>query len=191
MQLSGIKWRLTVLSLLCMNGPLCGSDDELVPAGQLARQWRRTKSLAEPEEKVRKGMSVVEDGGVASSVKPLEITVDARTLASFRNIQFGLNSAEIEEGASRAQLAEIARAMQSAGDERFLIEGHTCDRGGEELNANLSRRRAQAVRDALVALGVDGSRLQSIGCGQGDPIAPNTDEQARAKNRRVQIFRRI
>lgn len=191
MRLPGISRPFTLLSFLCLSLQVFAGSDEVLTAEQLARQWRRTKSLAEPEEKVRKGMSVVEDGGLASSVKPLEITVDARTLASFRNIQFGLNSAEIEEGASRAQLAEIARAMQSAGDERFLIEGHTCDRGGEELNANLSRRRAQAVRDALVALGVDGSRLQSIGCGQGDPIAPNTDEQARAKNRRVQIFRRI
>lgn len=191
MQSSGIPRPLAVLSFLCLSLQLFAAGDELVPAEQLAKQWRRTKSLAAPEEKVRKGMSVVEAGGGASTGKPLEVTVDAKTLASFQNIQFRLNSAEIEEGASRAQLAEIARAMQNAGDERFLIEGHTCDLGGEALNEDLSRRRAQAVREALVVLGTDGARMQAMGCGQGDPIVPNSDEQARAKNRRVQIFRRL
>ena len=182
---------LAVLFLLCLSSQLYGAGDEITPAEQLAKQWRRTKSLAAPEEKVRKGMSVVEVGGGSSMGKTLEITVDAKTLASFQNIQFQLNSAEIAEGTSGAQLNESAKAMQSAGNEQFLIEGHTCDRGGEMLNTDLSRRRAQAVREALVTLGVDAVRLQAIGCGQGDPIVPNTDEQARARNRRVQIFRKL
>ena len=191
MQSHGIPKLLNALLILSLSSQLYGAGDEITPAEQLAKQWRRTKSLAAPEEKVRKGMSVVEVGGGSSPSKTLEITVDAKTLASFQNIQFQLNSAEIAEGTSDAQLNEIAKAMQSAGNEQFLIEGHTCDRGGEVLNADLSRRRAQAVREALVALGVDGTRMQAMGCGQGDPIVPNTDEPARAKNRRVQIFRKL
>ncbi len=189
MQLSGKQRFLRVPVFLSL--PIFGAGDELVSAEQLANQWRRTKPFSAPEEKVRKGMALVEASGGTSPGKSFEVTVDAKTLASFQNIQFRLNSAEIEAGASRAQLAEIARAMQNAGDERFLIEGHTCDRGGEALNADLFRRRAQAVWEVLVALRVDGIRMQTMGCGQSEPIVPNTDEQARAKNRRVQIFRRL
>ena len=162
--------------------------EETVGAEQLAKQWRRTKSLVQPEVKVRKGMAVVgEDRGNLASV---ETPVAVSTSASFQNIRFRFNRAEIEDEGSRAQVVEIARAMQLAGSEKFLIEGHTCDVGDERANLGLSVRRAMAVRDALVGLGVAADRLQAVGCGKGYPLKPNVDEVSRESNRRVQVFRR-
>ena len=162
--------------------------EETVGAEQLAKQWRRTKSLVQPEVKVRKGMAVVgEDRGNLASV---ETPVAVSTSASFQNIRFRFNRAEIEDEGSRAQVVEIARAMQLAGSEKFLIEGHTCDVGDERANLGLSVRRAMAVRDALVGLGISADRLQAVGCGKGYPLKPNVDEVSRESNRRVQVFRR-
>jgi outer membrane protein OmpA-like peptidoglycan-associated protein len=166
----------------------CLAGEETVRAEQLAKQWRRTKSLAQPEVKVRKGMAVV--GAEGAGLTTVETPVAVETSASFQNIRFRFNRAEIEDEASRAQVVEIARAMQLAGSEKFLIEGHTCDVGDERSNLGLSVRRAMAVRDALVSLGISGERLQAVGCGMGYPLKPNVDEASREANRRVQVFRR-
>ena len=89
------------------------------------------------------------------------------------------------------QIAEIARAMKQAGSELFLIEGHTCDLGDHSYNLRLSHERALMVKTALERHGVESGRLQVLGFGESDPVVANTDEAARAKNRRVQIFRKL
>lgn len=68
-----------------------------------------------------------------------------------------------------------------------LIEGHTDDRGGPEVNQRISQRRADAVRAALVAKGVDGGRITAVGRGEEAPIASNESSDGRARNRRVEI----
>jgi outer membrane protein OmpA-like peptidoglycan-associated protein len=163
------------------------AGEETVRAEQLAKQWRRTKSLVQPEVKVRKGMVVV--GAEGASFTAVETPVAVETAASFQNIRFRFNRAEIEDEASRAQLLEIARAMRLAGSEKFLIEGHTCDVGDERSNLGLSVRRAMAVRDALVGLGIPLASLRAVGCGEGYPLKPNVDNASREANRRVQVFR--
>ena len=150
----------------------------VVPSEALVTRWLRTKSLAAPTALVRKGMSA-------------EATVDAQTGASFQNIHFERDSALLLPGITQVQLAEVARAMETAASERFVIEGHTCDLGSDTHNAALSQRRALAVKDALCALGVAPERLLVLGMGSTDPAAPNLDESLRARNRRVQVFRRL
>ncbi len=71
---------------------------------------------------------------------------------------------------------------------RVRIEGHTDDRGSTNLNQVLSQQRADAVREALVARGVDGSRITSVGVGEGAPVAANDSAAGRAKNRRVEVI---
>jgi len=182
--------KLGVLVLLVLTaGVALAAEPQVVPAADLAKKWKRTKSLAAPVEKVRKGLHVKEAGSTGAG--PVEVKVDADTAMSFQNIQFALDSAELMSGLTGVQIAEIARAMTQAGTERFLIEGHTCDLGAHEHNLALSQQRALAVKTALVNLGVDAARLQVMGFGQADPVAPNTDEAARARNRRGQIFRKL
>ena len=64
------------------------------------------------------------------------------------------------------------------------IEGHTDERGTREYNLALGERRAQAVKNVLVALGIPASRMQTISYGKGRPAVPHEDESSYAQNRR-------
>jgi len=89
---------------------------------------------------------------------------------------------------SEAVLDEVARVMQAEPAlELVEVAGHTDDTGTPELNQRLSKERARAVVAWLVAHGVAKERLQARGYGQSRPLAPNTDELGRARNRRVEF----
>ena len=182
--------RALLLLLLCATA-VVAADSTVVPANELAKKWKRTKSLAAPVEKIRKGLEVEVDGAPAAASRAIAVKVDADTACSFHNIQFQLNSAVLTGGITQQQLAEIAKGMTAAGTEHFLIEGHTCDLGSDHHNLTLSQQRALAVKAQLVSLGVPAQRLQVIGFGETEPITANTDETARSQNRRVQIFRKL
>jgi outer membrane protein OmpA-like peptidoglycan-associated protein len=68
------------------------------------------------------------------------------------------------------------------------IGGYTDNVGRAEANTQLSRARAESVRDALQRLGVDSSRVQAEGYGDQHPIADNNTSEGRANNRRVAIL---
>jgi outer membrane protein OmpA-like peptidoglycan-associated protein len=71
--------------------------------------------------------------------------------------------------------------------DRFEIQGHTDDTGPADYNEDLSQRRAESVRQALIQRGVDGDRLTTRGYGERRPIAPNDTPAGRAQNRRVEF----
>jgi len=64
------------------------------------------------------------------------------------------------------------------------IEGHTDERGTREYNLALGERRAQAVKNVLVALGIPASRVSTISYGKERPEVPHSDDQSYAQNRR-------
>lgn len=83
-----------------------------------------------------------------------------------------------------------ANAAPAVGkDDRILIDGHTDDSGSKEHNLKLSQQRADAVRAYLIEQGVSGELLIARGLGSGRPVAPNTTEESRARNRRVDFVR--
>lgn len=79
-----------------------------------------------------------------------------------------------------------ARAKLSRAD-KVIITGHTDNKGTAAYNKKLSLRRAQSVRDYLVSLGVDAKKLVVRGEGLTKPVADNSTEEGRAKNRRVEL----
>jgi outer membrane protein OmpA-like peptidoglycan-associated protein len=81
-------------------------------------------------------------------------------------------------------LAEVANECPSF---KIEIEGHTDAEGTDERNQRLSDRRAHAVADFLARNGVDPKRLTTIGYGATRPIADNSTEAGRAKNRRIEF----
>ena len=67
------------------------------------------------------------------------------------------------------------------------MEGHTDERGGREYNLGLGQKRSEAVRRALVALGVNDAQLEAVSYGKEKPASTGSDEAAFAKNRRAEI----
>ncbi len=100
-------------------------------------------------------------------------------------IQFSTAST-IVGSASGNTLDSIARAASSCPGV-LRIEGHTDNVGRPGYNSVLSRQRAEAVREALIARGVRGDRLVAQGFGSNRPIADNRTDDGRARNRRIEI----
>jgi uncharacterized repeat protein (TIGR01451 family) len=84
-------------------------------------------------------------------------------------------------------LQELGDVLKQYPDLRVRIEGHTDSVGSESYNQRLSERRALAVRDFLVGLGIDSSRLEWAGYGESRPIATNDTSEGRAMNRRTEF----
>ena len=99
---------------------------------------------------------------------------------------FDFNKAKLKP-AGEEKVEEVVQTMKQHPEVRATVEGHTDSVGSEAYNQRLSERRANAVRDYLVAHGIDASRITTRGYGKTKPIASNKTAEGRAKNRRVEI----
>lgn len=87
------------------------------------------------------------------------------------------------------KLNEVADALIKGNpDSNITVEGHTDSQGQRQYNMDLSKKRADAVRDQLVARGVAADRIKSTGLGPDRPVADNKSAEGRANNRRVEII---
>ncbi|WP_455285540.1 OmpA family protein [Cupriavidus necator] len=102
------------------------------------------------------------------------------------DVLFETGKADIREAAKRAITRSAVLVNRS--DKMVSVEGHTDNVGAQEYNQSLSDRRAAVVRDALVAQGVDRSRVSTSGFSYDRPVASNETAEGRAKNRRTEIF---
>lgn len=90
----------------------------------------------------------------------------------------------------RTVLDPFANSLREDPATRVVIVGHTDNTGSDAVNIPLSVERAQSVRDYLVARGVSATRVETSGRGTREPVADNSTDSGRAKNRRVEIFLR-
>lgn len=86
-----------------------------------------------------------------------------------------------------SNLRNLARSLDKYPNTDLFIVGHTDDVGPDSYNLSLSQRRAQSAAHFLAEQGVAMSRLRTTGLGEAEPVAPNTSEAGREKNRRVEI----
>jgi outer membrane protein OmpA-like peptidoglycan-associated protein len=82
-------------------------------------------------------------------------------------------------------LDEVVKSLQAQPTVRVRIEGHTDDRGADDLNLTLSQRRALSVMNYLIKAGIDERRVEYTGFGETRPVEDNKTDTGRAKNRRV------
>jgi outer membrane protein OmpA-like peptidoglycan-associated protein len=102
------------------------------------------------------------------------------------DVLFDVGQAVVKPGAYRS-LERIATFLQAHPDQSIVIEGYTDSTGSEQLNLDLSRRRAEAVVQALAARNIESSRIQTRAFGQAFPVASNDTAAGRQLNRRVEL----
>jgi outer membrane protein OmpA-like peptidoglycan-associated protein len=103
------------------------------------------------------------------------------------DVLFASNEAVLAPGAAR-NIQQIASFLESYPDRDVIVEGHTDSFGDEDYNLDLSRERAFAVRQALVAQGIPAYRISTQGFGETVPVASNQSSAGRQQNRRVEVI---
>lgn len=111
---------------------------------------------------------------------------DVARALSLQVINFELDKAFIPD-VNKPLLDRAAKLMAEVPDMKLMIIGHTDKTASNEYNMELSRDRAESVKEYLVSQGVDASKLMTKGMGEKDPIADNSTEQGRFRNRRIEF----
>ena len=100
------------------------------------------------------------------------------------DVYFDYDRSELTEKA-KVLLAQVAEILINENRFVVIIEGHTDARGTEDYNISLGARRSMAVREFLIAYGVDGRRLVPVSYGKERPKVQGSDESAYSMNRRA------
>jgi len=117
----------------------------------------------------------------------------SKLLTEGKIVSYGIyfdSGKDIVKPESYGSLNEIATILKENPEVRVTIVGHTDSDGDDKLNLDLSKRRAVNVKRVLAEeFNIDPSRIETDGKGESEPIAPNTNPENKAKNRRVEFIR--
>lgn len=131
------------------------------------------------EQEMRQTLAASDAAAVQREGNLLSVTLKG-------DVSFDTNSSVVRPGLY-GELDRIASVLVQYPQTVIRVEGHTDSVGSEAYNMDLSRRRAEAVRNLLVQRGVAGSRLEVVAFGESLPVATNDTEAGRQKNRRVEL----
>lgn len=134
------------------------------------------------------GVAPVVAGDLDASGLPRELT-DPKSQLAQRSIYFDLDKYEVK-GDYQALVAAHAKYLVANKGFKVLIQGNTDERGSREYNLSLGQKRADAVKRALILLGVKEEQIESVSLGEEKPKNPGHDEAAYAENRRADILYR-
>ncbi|MCK6548379.1 OmpA family protein [Myxococcota bacterium] len=126
-----------------------------------------------------------EDGCPDEGAVNVEVTSEKVTINE--KIMFEYDSAIIQQ-VSYSILNQVALVLLANPQlKKVRVEGHTDERGSDDYNLELSQRRSESVAEYLVKRGVNANRLEAVGYGEQRPVDPAKNEEAYAKNRRVEF----
>lgn len=130
-----------------------------------------------------------EAGTVANNgcpeIEPTEEVMDTLNEYS-RSILFNSGRATFQKQTDQV-LQSMVAIFKEYPEASFSLEGHTDSDGAKSMNKALSERRANAVRDYLIANGISSDRLTATGFGEDNPIASNNTSAGKKENRRVEV----
>jgi outer membrane protein OmpA-like peptidoglycan-associated protein len=179
------------------------ADDARVAAGQMERDQIVLASRTREAENARasaanskvvaevaldqRDQANQETARVQAELEALKATPTPRGLVmTLGDVLFDTGRAELKSGAGR-KMDQLAQFLVEHPDRRVQIDGFTDSIGTDSYNEDLSQRRADAVKTALINRGVQPSRIGTEGYGKAYPVANNTDSGGRQLNRRVEV----
>jgi outer membrane protein OmpA-like peptidoglycan-associated protein len=179
------------------------ADDTRVAAGQIERDQimlaARTREAQNANASAANSRAVAdvalnqrdqandETARVQAELDALKATPTPRGMVmTLGDVLFDTGRAELKSGATR-KMDQLAQFLMEHPDRRVQIEGFTDSIGTDSYNEDLSQRRADAVKAALINRGVQPSRIGTEGYGKAYPVANNTDSGGRQLNRRVEV----
>ncbi len=143
---------------------------------------------AAPQAQAAKPAAVPQQEAKAAPAAPVVKAEPAKPAATLPNpkdltIWFAFDDYSLSPQA-KENLEKIASWMSKNQQAKIQIQGNTCNLGTAEYNLALGDRRANSAKKYLEGLGVNSGRLSTISFGLEKPVAPNTDEVNRSRNRR-------
>lgn len=158
---------------------------------ELARQTILLKTAEEDYKAVSDQRSQARLDAREAEIRKLQEKLDAKpsdrgSVITFGDVLFDVNKADLKPAAF-GNIRSLAEFLQQHPERQVLIEGFTDNTGSDAYNLDLSQRRADSVRHALVRQGVDMRRISTQGFGKAHPVSDNSTPASRAMNRRVEV----
>jgi outer membrane protein OmpA-like peptidoglycan-associated protein len=128
-----------------------------------------------------------ETARVQAELDALKATPTPRGLVmTLGDVMFDSGRSELKSGGAR-KIDQLAQFLVEHSDRRVQIDGFTDSVGSDSYNEELSQRRADSVKAALISRGIDPGRIGAEGYGKAYPVASNNDSGGRQLNRRVEV----
>ena len=164
-------------------------DEALIAARQAeAEEARRKAELARQSAEQQAAAYQARIAEQEQQLKELDAKQTPRGMViTLGDVLFAVNKAELSAGGVR-NVQKLADFLNQYPQRKVLIEGHTDSTGSRSINQPLSERRADAVRSALVGMGIGGDRIETRGYAEAYPVASNNNAAGRQMNRRVEII---
>ena len=180
------KWALVVVSITALLAAGCAKKQTVKSEGAQGAPGAAAGQAA-PGESAVKESPAPETAAPAMKPAPAQppgVAVTEEKPSPFDDVRFDFDKSEVKpEGRKTCQT--VADYMKKHPSAKLMIEGHCDERGTPEYNMALGERRATAVMNYLVSLGVPKANLSTVSFGKEKPLDPGHNEEAWAKNRRA------
>ena len=178
-----MKRRTPIIALLAVAGPLLVVACSAKPKPVAAREAKPIVAAASPSPTVVSPPAPAV-GMEPTALAPVRISVEEMNRKGYvKDAFFDYDRYDLRPD-QRDTLTKDAAWLREHPTVKIMVEGHCDERGTSQYNMALGQQRAEAVKDYLVQLGIDASRIQIISYGKERPFEMGHDEKAWAQNRR-------
>lgn len=180
-----LPWLLLALGLLALLFALsrCGKHDAAVVAPVTTNDTTMSNTVVAETPNAPKSDALNGVSGLGAYLGGTQAT--PRTF-TFEKINFDTAKSDIR-AQDQAEIDQVAGVLKQYGKTRIRIAGYADSRGSDPANMKLGEARANAVKAALVAKGIDAGRIDTVSGGAHDPVDTNATPEGRFENRRTEL----